>query len=129
MQLLWKCELYLELDLNFLCRCRIPGQARQAGWHMGHIALGALPTFLMDGGWFAWFVGQERAWPMVRFRNTICRTVLLAAPLLKLSSGHMGLVISLTVLCGPEISDGHQTWDERRACCLWSQTLMTPKEM
>lgn len=72
-------------------------------------------------------VGQERAWPMLKFRNTICRIVLLRAPLLKLSSGHMGLVISLTVLCDPEISDGHQTWDERRACCLCSQTPMTVK--
>lgn len=35
--------------------------------------------------------------------------------------------ISLTVLCDPEISDGHQSWDERRACCLCSQTPMTPK--
>lgn len=52
----------LELDPELLCRRRTEGQAQLAGtW--GRLLPGAL---LFADECFAWFIGQERAWPIVR---------------------------------------------------------------
>ena len=101
-----------------------PG-ASTVSWHMGQVGLGALPSFLMSE-WVVCLVcraGESMANGETSHLETqpscdsspapaeptSVQNVLLTAPLLKLSPGHMGFaVMGLSVLCDPEISDGHQ---------------------
>lgn len=102
-----------------------------ASWHVGLVALDALPCFLMSE-WVVCLVCRagenmangetshsERHWVVTCLQHLLspllCSIVLLTAPVLKLSPGHMDFaVIHLSVLCDPEISDGHQNrrWGE-----------------